>query len=239
MARRVATSRHRITVAGRPLDYVLARVPGRRHVHVRVAEDATVWVRAPWRCPRVLAEAALHHHGSWVWQTLAEAEARRPAPLADRRPLPLLDETLELRLLARARWGVVREGDRLTVRGPDLGEAGVRARLEGWYRDRAREHLAGRLGHFAGVMGLRPPVLTVRDPRTRWGSCSSRGAVSLSWRLMLVPGRLADYVVVHELAHLRQMNHSPAFWGEVAAVLPDYPERRRALRDLPRERVRF
>ncbi|MDZ7751923.1 MAG: SprT family zinc-dependent metalloprotease [Gammaproteobacteria bacterium] len=232
-------SHHRLTVAGRPLDYVLARVPRRRHIQVRVADDGTVWLRVPWHCPRRLAEGVLLDHGDWVWRTRATLEARRPPPLTDHRPLPWLDETLHLRLLERATWRVMREGPWLTVRGPDLGEAEVRPRLEHWYRRRARDHLGMRLAHYAEEMGLACPTLTLRDPRTRWGSCSSRGRVNLSWRLVLLPTRVADYVVVHELAHLRQMNHSPAFWREVEAVLPDYDARRRVLRELPRERVRF
>ncbi len=234
-----AVSRHRLTVAGRPLDYVLARVPRRRHIQVRVADDGTVWLRVPWHCPRPLAEAVLLDHGEWVWRTRATLEARRPLPLADHRPMPLLDETLHLRLLGRPRYRVLREGGWLTVRGPDLGDAEVRPRLEHWYRRRARDHLAARMAHYAREMGLACPRLTLRDPRTRWGSCSSRGNVNLSWRLVLLPGAFADYVVVHELAHLRQMNHSPAFWREVATVMPDYEARRRALRELPRERVLF
>jgi predicted metal-dependent hydrolase len=79
--------------------------------------------------------------------------------------------------------------------------------------------------------------VTVRAQRTRWGSCSSRGTINLNWRLMLMPSRLMDYVLAHELAHLREMNHSPAFWALVGSIFTDYRERRRdleiAARQLP------
>ena len=76
---------------------------------------------------------------------------------------------------------------------------------------------------------MRPARLAIRGQRTRWGSCTSRGTVSLNWRLVLLPSRLADYVIVHELCHLRHMNHSRRFWSLVASVIPDWAERRSEL----------
>ena len=87
---------------------------------------------------------------------------------------------------------------------------------------------------FAPRLGVRPSRLTIRGQRSRWGSCSGTGTVSLNWRLMLVPEALVDYVVVHELCHLRHMNHSPQFWEMVGGEIPDYLERRRRLDDLQR-----
>ena len=90
--------------------------------------------------------------------------------------------------------------------------------------------LQQRLEYWQGRMGVRASKVRVRRLKSRWGSCSSRGNLSFSLSLVQLPKRLADYVVVHELAHLREMNHSPAFWAEVAAVMPDYDARRQALR---------
>ncbi|WP_236640400.1 M48 family metallopeptidase [Tepidimonas charontis] len=94
----------------------------------------------------------------------------------------------------------------------------------------ARVVLAARVAHFAPLLGVQPRALRLSSARTRWGSASSRGTIALNWRLAFVPAPLADYVVVHELAHLREMHHGPAFWALVAQVLPDYAERRAALR---------
>ncbi|MDM7457152.1 MAG: M48 family metallopeptidase [Tepidimonas sp.] len=97
-------------------------------------------------------------------------------------------------------------------------------------RERARALFAARVAHYAPLLAVRPAALRLSSARTRWGSASARGTVSLNWRLVCLPVELLDYVVVHELAHLREMHHGPAFWAVVAAVLPDYAERRAALR---------
>ena len=97
-------------------------------------------------------------------------------------------------------------------------------------REQARRLFQQRVALFAPLLGVQPTALRVSSARTRWGSASTRGTVSLNWRLVCLPLVLVDYVVVHELAHLREMHHGPAFWALVAGVLPDYAERRAALR---------
>ena len=98
----------------------------------------------------------------------------------------------------------------------------------GWIR-KARERIPQRAAYFAQRMGVDYGRITIRDQKTRWGSCSSRGNLNFNWKLMLMPEEVLDYVVVHELAHRREMNHSAAFWKVVEAELPDYRERRKYL----------
>lgn len=95
---------------------------------------------------------------------------------------------------------------------------------------RARSELPRRVARFGAAMGLAPARVSITNARKRLGSCSSSGSICFSWRLMLYPDEAIDYVVVHELAHLRHMNHGPAFYGEIARVLPDYKRRRELLR---------
>ena len=104
--------------------------------------------------------------------------------------------------------------------------------LEAALRARAKEILPQRAAHFAGQMGVAPAQVKVTGARARWGSCSSKGNLNFSWRLMLAGAPEIDYVVVHELAHLREMNHSPRFWAVVEAALPDYKQRRLRLKQL-------
>lgn len=102
--------------------------------------------------------------------------------------------------------------------------------LEGWLRARARRIIRARVGELAALHGFRYGRVFVRAQRTRWGSCSSRGNLSFNFRLVLVPPEVLDYVILHELAHLRIPDHSPRFWRLVEALCPDYRARRRWLR---------
>lgn len=108
---------------------------------------------------------------------------------------------------------------------------GLAAALDGWYRARAREALTSRAERRAAEMNVAFARLAVRDQRTRWGSCSSRGNLNFSWRLVLAPPGVLDYVVVHELAHLLEANHGPRFWMLVERYCSGYRTHRRWLRE--------
>ena len=101
-------------------------------------------------------------------------------------------------------------------------------RAEG--RKRAAEIIEARCRYYAPVMGVSYGTVTIREQKTRWGSCSTKGNLNFNWKLVLMPPEILDYVVVHELAHRIQMNHSAAFWAEVGKILPDYKERRQWLK---------
>ena len=103
--------------------------------------------------------------------------------------------------------------------------------LERIYRQRAKERLRGRAAYFAPIMGVSYGSLRLSSAKTRWGSCSGKGNLNFHWKLILMPPEVLDYVVVHELAHLKEMNHSPRFWAVVEEVLPDYKERRQWLKE--------
>lgn len=97
--------------------------------------------------------------------------------------------------------------------------------------ERAKRIFPERTAYFAKRMGVDYGRITIREQKTRWGSCSSKGNLNFNWKLVLLDPELLDYVVVHELAHRREMNHSVAFWKVVEAELPDYRERRRRLKE--------
>ena len=99
-----------------------------------------------------------------------------------------------------------------------------------WYRQEAWDHLKARVADYGNVMGAQPSQLKLSNAKKRWGSCSGRRSINLNWRLIMLDERLIDYVVVHELAHLIELNHSPRFWDVVEQVLPDHAELRRQLR---------
>jgi len=223
-----------VIIGGKPIGYRLHRVPRRKHIHLLVDERASLVVRAPYRCSSQHAGAAIQANHGWALRALERARrslAQRPT-LDDGCRLPFLDGALVLRLRATGRAGVWRDGSELYVAGRELGPDALRARLSGWYRQEARDYLVARVQDLAPCVGLAPERVVIRGQRTRWGSCSARGTLSLNWRLMQLPQALGDYVVVHELCHLRHMNHSPAFWSLVEGIVPDWRERRIRLRDL-------
>ena len=104
-----------------------------------------------------------------------------------------------------------------------------------YYRNLAREVLGARTGYYARKMGVTYGRISIREQKTRWGSCSSAGNLNFNRKLVLMPPELLDYVVVHELAHRKEMNHSPRFWAVVEKELPDYRDRREKLKILGRQ----
>lgn len=110
--------------------------------------------------------------------------------------------------------------------------AAIRRGVTRWYRARALERLGERAAWWAAQAGYAPTGVLVRDQRQRWGSCAPDGTLRFNWRIVLAPPSLVDYVVVHELAHLRERNHGPGFWAEVGRHLPDYGLRRAQLKEL-------
>lgn len=102
-------------------------------------------------------------------------------------------------------------------------------------REKAKEVLDGRVRHYAGLMGVAPAGVRITSARTRWGSCSAKNSLCFSFRLILLPPEAVDYVVVHELAHIRVKNHGPAFYREIETFLPDYRRRIALLRQAQKE----
>lgn len=103
--------------------------------------------------------------------------------------------------------------------------------LEQLYRERARGKLTERTAYFASLIGVSYNRISIRSAKTRWGSCSAQGNLNFHWKLILMPSEILDYVVVHELAHRKEMNHSDRFWRQVELVLPDYKHRRQWLKE--------
>ncbi len=245
MARGSIVRNYDARLNGEHIGYVLHKIRGRRHVHLIIEEESGgVAVRAPYRFSRAEAEWLLQSNAEWVIRSLREARARnalRPR-LVTGAALPLLDERLTLEVnpveqgdlfenSTLAEGEVRRERDRLRVRtrAPDRGD--LRPLLESWYRSRAKQELPARLRGFGGELGLWPERVSIRGQKTRWGSCSGNGGISLNWRLMLLGIELVDYVLVHELCHLRHLNHSVRFWRLVGSLIPDFRQREDRLRE--------
>ncbi len=208
-----------------PLTYAIRRSGRARRVRVTIDRAGAVEVVLPERMPLRAAQDAVHELRPWIDRRLTEAGRQRAAVLARGESLPFLGETLTVRAVP-GRTRVTRQGERLLVPdGPDRHAA-----IERWYRRTAREEIGRRLDRACAIAGLTYTRLTIRDQRTRWGSCSRAGAMSFNWRLLLAPAEVLDYVVWHEVCHLAFMDHSPRFWGLVARYCPEHRERAAWLR---------
>ena len=229
------TTRVHCRLDGVALEYTLKRSPRRRSITLTVDEDG-LRVGAPWRAAQSRIDALLGAHTRWILRKLAEWQARRPPPFTWQTGATVmaLGEPLTLTVDGASNM-TVRDGNRLLV-GADTDDPAVLARhVVAWLRQTAQPWFEQRAAHFAAVLDVRTPTIRLSNARTRWGTCHPDGRVRLSWRLIQAPPALIDYVVVHELAHLREPNHSPRFWQWVARALPDYKDRQQSLRhDAPR-----
>lgn len=219
-----------VIIAGRPVPYVLVRNPRSRHVRMTLTPEG-LRVSAPVRLPDSEIDRAVRSKERWLLRHHDLLEPAAPETLHDGQMLPFLDGQVELGIRQAARGSVRFRPDdgRLAVAAPDADA--VRPLVERAYRGAARDWFAQMCDAYAPRLGVRVASIGIRDPRTRWGSCSARGALSFSWRLMMAPARVAEYVVVHEMAHLVHLDHSPAFWALVQHHSPDFDRDRRWLRD--------
>jgi predicted metal-dependent hydrolase len=220
----------RLMLSAAPVDYVLMRRRGRRGVGLKVDETGLT-VSAPSTMPLARIEALVRESERWILRKIAEWSARRvpAAEWLDGTVLPFLGDTLILRLAAGGRPGVERLGAELTVTTRALDAETVKRAVVRWYKRAAHAYLAERAFFLARSANIAAPRVFISPALARWGSCNSRREVRLAWRLVKAPRDLVDYVICHELAHLRHMNHSAAFWAEVGRQCPDYRRLRDAL----------
>lgn len=221
--------------------YALVRAR-RRSIGFTVGAEG-LSVRAPQAVTLAAIDAALQAKAGWIVRKLGETRERgrrqQHAQIVwcDGVQLPYLGQRLGVRLdTAEPVAGrLVALPDALPTLHLGLPASAtpqqMRDAVQAWLGRSARAHFTQRLEHFAPSMGVRWQRLALTNARTRWGSARSDGSIRLNWRLMHFAPEVLDYVVVHELAHLRVMDHSPRFWAEVAAVLPDYAQLRRRLRE--------
>jgi predicted metal-dependent hydrolase len=206
--------------------YTVRRSDRARRTRVRVdPRDGTVEVVLPRRAREREAAAAVVELRGWIERRRAEAATAQARVAARDGTVPYLGTTLQLHG-EEGRTRVHRRGDVLLVPATD-----PRPAIERWYRRSARSEIAPRLDRASAALERPYRTLTIRDQRTRWGSCSSTGSMSFNWRLLLAPDPVLDYVVWHEACHLAFMDHSPRFWGLLERHLPSYHAPRRWLRD--------
>ena len=235
-----------LVVDGRRIAFLFAR-SRRRSIGFLVGPEG-LGVRAPkWVTLREV-DAAVREKGAWIVAKLVEQDKRTAQTRATRTvwrdgaTVAYLGDEVTIALDSKSALAegeaVLRDGDaassgrRLFIGLPrDAAEGRIRDAVQSWLQREARRVFAERVAHFAERLGVRVTRLSLSSAETRWGSASANGAVRLHWRLIHHPLATIDYVVAHELAHLREMNHGPRFWKVVQSVVPDYEQQRALLGD--------
>ena len=199
-----------------------------------VIDDDGLRVAAPGHTPIAEIEAFIREKARWVLQKLSAWRSAPKPPVvnwSDGTMVALLGTPVRIELRPDRR-DISLEDGRLGMGLARRGEpAALRKRGIAWFKDRARSLFGERLALYAAKLGVPTPALTLSNARTQWGVCREDGHVRLNWRLIHLPLHLVDYVVAHELAHLREMNHSARFWAVVGGLYPEYQTARSELRD--------
>ncbi len=206
----------------------------RRTIALEITPEAGLIIRAPRRVSESDIDQLIRKKNNWIRTKQEEARRRK-----DRVVVKKFIEGEEFLFLGSAHRLTL--ADRLPVRLSFDQEKGfllfkafqghAKNIFKDWYRGQAYQVFTSRTAYYASRCGFQYQTIRISDARTRWGSCSTKQRLCFSWRLVMAPLAIVDYVIVHELAHLKEMNHSKRFWKLVETILPDYRQAERWLKD--------
>ena len=208
-----------LLVGTRAIPLLVIRNPRARRYHLRLQADGSARVTIPRGGSQAAAQAFVERNRGWLAKQIDRLQAQPPPPTHWRAGSEILWRGELVRLEAGAN-GSIRVGTEVV--NVNQADADLRSPIERHFRFLARQELPARVAALAALHQLSVCRVTVRNQRSRWGSCSRRGAISLNWRLIQTPVFVRDYIILHELAHLREMNHSGKFWQEVERLCPEY-----------------
>ena len=203
----------------------------RRSIALVITPEAQLIVRAPLRAPAAMIDELIREKSGWIRKKIAEMQQRPQAPVhayAEGELFFFLGRSYPLHIADDGRAAIERT-DRLHVSRALLPD--IQIHLKRWYMAEARTEIHARCMWFSMMTGYSPASVRITDARQRWGSCTGKGGLNFSWRLIQAPLFIVDYVIVHELVHLRQPDHSKKFWAKVEELMPDYKRRRKWLRE--------
>lgn len=209
----------------------------RKTMAIQIKKDGLVVVRVPRYATAAAVERFVGEHQGWIekhYRAVSERLRQKEAfRWEDGATLLLFGDpvrlTVKMEPAARKISASFQDGV-LTVVTPRPDEDIIETIVKNWYRVMAKRYIGQRVQEYAKLMNVSYNRISIREQSTRWGSCSAKGNLNFNWKLLYMPPRVLDYVVVHELAHRFEMNHSERFWAVVARFMPDYQEQRRKLR---------
>lgn len=234
----IAVSQRQLKLAdGQTIPYLLKVSARRRTVGLKIDRHGLT-VHIPRRVSAHTVEALLRDKADWIVDKLAKW-LERPVAMEwqDGAVLRYLGQDIRLSLRQDSRSRAVEfDGTRLHVALPHPEDnAAVQRKVAQWFAKQCRPDFSRRIELLAAKLGVPTPPLYLSSARTRWGSCNSRGEIRLNWRLIQAPPHIIHYVVAHELAHLKEMNHSPKFWAWVKKLCPEYEVAKRDLKAISAE----
>lgn len=215
--------------------YHLTRSGRRKTISIYVERDGSVSIQAPDNLPQSQLEAIIERRRVWIYKHLAEWRTLNAAAVereyVNGEGFLYLGRTYRLQWVDEQHVPLLLKGGYFSLRRDEKSLADPAGVFKTFYRDKGRVKLAQRVAHYTPYLGVEVAGVRVMELQHRWGSCSPDGSINFHWRCMMAPLPMIDYVVVHELAHLRVADHSDAFWHEVGKVLPNYRDRQRWLRE--------
>ncbi|WP_435018572.1 M48 family metallopeptidase [Tundrisphaera sp. TA3] len=217
------------------ITYKVAR-SDRKTASIYVERDGQVSVLVPSSLSEMQVESLIESKRPWIYKSLAEwhdlNSSRVQRAFVNGEGFPYLGRSYRLRLVDDQDQPLILKNGYFCHlrRGKLPSEGDFTATFEEFYRRKGLERLPKRVGIYESKMGVAAKAVKVFDLKNRWASCSPAGNLNFHWKCMMAPPTVLDYIVVHELAHLRFPNHTRAFWNEVDKILPDYRDRKRWLR---------
>jgi hypothetical protein len=210
------------------LPFPIARIirSRRKTIALQITEEGELWVRVPYRAGEADIRRVIAKHAAWIEKHMQAAQQRKALyprhRFVEGELFYYLGQAYPLQFDARPSPALSFSGSAFVLYFKAQPQA--KALFEAWYREQAAAFFPERVAFWAERAGLsgRYAAVKVSHARKRWGSCSTKGSLNFSWRLMMAPPEMIDYVIVHELAHLKHHNHSAAFWQEVAKQMPAY-----------------
>lgn len=230
-----------ITLANHQLTYHIIYQKKRKTVQLKILSSTHLEITAPNKFPQASVEQILHKKCNWIIKKIQHLATIAANPLNKSiihgATILYLGQpyTLVFTNTQDAKPTIYLEDHQIIINSPlitmEQNPSWAETLLKQWYWDRASTLLSAKTSHWAGKINVKPQRITIKEQKTRWGSCSSTGNINYNWRIIMAPPDVIDYLVIHELCHLRVPNHSATFWQEVGKSSPCFKQHRTWLKD--------